>query len=278
MDTPPNLTLPFFSYGLFQPRQIGFKDLRTYVQSCDEHWSIAGCLLGRDGLPVLMEGTERVSGTVIHFRSGDEEKSYRIIIKIEPDELYRWDTAEAQNGPECQKVNVFAGLKVKRGTHPLETETWNGREEPLFSTALEVITKTLNKNRKFNWNLKPLFGLQMAYLLLWSAIERFASFKYHLGDKAVEKVFRIADEPEFVKALQELVTEPRTVYRSDKPENKVTLDPNIPKKGLAYYYQVRSNITHRGKAAYGDHDTLVKSLEELLEIFNRIKKAEFDSE
>jgi len=278
MDIPSNLTLPFFSYGLFQPGQIGFNDLRPYVQSYDKQWSIAGCLLGRDGLPVLVEGTERVPGTVIHFRSGDEKKAYEIIIKIEPDKLYRWDTAEAQNGTERQKVNVLAGLKVKRGTHPLETTPWDGREEPLFSAALEVIAETLVSNIKFDGNLKPLFRLQMAYLLLWSAIERFASFKYHLGDKAVEKVFRIADEPEFVKALQELVTEPRTVYRSDNPEKKETLAPNLPKKALAYYYQVRSNITHRGKAAYGDHDTLVKSLEELLKIFERILKAEFDSE
>jgi hypothetical protein len=235
-------------------------------------------LLERDGLPVLMEGAKSVEGAVIHFRCGNEENAYRIITGIEPDKLYRWDVVDAQYGSECQTVNVLAGVKVNRGTHPLETKTWDGREEPLFSAALEVITEVLETNREFEWNLKPLFQLQMAYMLLWSAIERFSSFKYHLGDSVVNKVNRIADEPEFANALRELVTERRHVYRSDNPEKKETLDPAVPKKSLAYYYQVRSNITHRGKAAYGDHDTLVKSLEELLKIFQRILKAEFKSE
>ena len=122
-----------------------------------------------------------------------------------------------------------------------------------------------------------MFRLQMAYTLLSSANERFAAFKYHLGDRAMEKVNQLASEPAFASGLRELVKEPRVVYRTDDPEKKVCLDPIDPGKSLAYYYQIRSNIVHRGKAAVNDHDTLVHSLGELLELFQRLLQAEFSS-
>jgi hypothetical protein len=43
--------------------------------------------------------------------------------------------------------------------------------------------------------------------------------------------------------------------------------------GSPYYYQVRSNITHRGKAVVTDYDTLGKSAKELLPIFRAVLAA-----
>ena len=44
-------------------------------------------------------------------------------------------------------------------------------------------------------------------------------------------------------------------------------------KSVAYYYQVRSNITHRGKGAVRDYDMLRDSLTELLPIFREVLEA-----
>ena len=38
---PQQLDLPFFTYGLFRPGQIGFRDLRAFVSGCDPHWYTA---------------------------------------------------------------------------------------------------------------------------------------------------------------------------------------------------------------------------------------------
>jgi hypothetical protein len=123
--------------------------------------------------------------------------------------------------------------------------------------------------------MEPFFQLQMAYMLLWTSIERFVSFKYHLGDRVTERVFKLADDPVFAKALRDRVRVNREVFRSDDPCEKVVLNPDKPKKALEYYYQIRSNITHRGKTAVRDHEMLLKSLTELLGIFKEVLKNEF---
>lgn len=114
----------------------------------------------------------------------------------------------------------------------------------------------------------------MAYTLLWAAIERYAGLKYHLGNKATEKVYQIAAERSFIVSLQKHVTNKRQVFSTTDLE-KYTLDPSNPKKSLGYYYQVRSNTVHRGKAVVRDFNTIKSSLEELLAIFTDILEDSF---
>jgi len=65
-------------------------------------------------------------------------------------------------------------------------DEWNGRDDPLFTVALDVVTKLCNRIA-LRVGFEPLFRLEMAYLLLWTSIERYASLRYHLGDKATKK-------------------------------------------------------------------------------------------
>src|SRR5262249_54943233 len=155
---------------------------------------------------------------------------------IEPDKLYRWEIVDVHKARKRMKANVLYGRKPSRGSHPLEDDKWDGSKEPLFDSALNVVQETLEQNRRFEWDLKPLFRLQMAYMLLWTAIERFAAFKYHLGERATEKVFQLASEPAFNSGLGEIVKEKREVFRADDPDTKETLDPTNPNKALKYYY------------------------------------------
>ena len=273
----PDLDLPFFTYGLFRPGQIGFGRLRSFVAQHESGWYVKGFLLERDGLPVLDKGEHDIHGVLIHFLEGTSKQAYEVISSIEPDKLYRWESAEICSGDRKVRANLLRGRKPQRGSHTLEEPEWDGRKEPLFDSALKVVQETLDQNRQFVWDLAPLFRLQMAYMLLWTAIERFAAFKYHLGVRATEKVFQLASEQVFRSGLTELVKEVRTVFRTDDPEQKETLDPANPEKALAYYYQIRSNIVHRGKAAVRDHEILLQSLEELLELFRRMLHDEFAS-
>lgn len=148
--------------------------------------------------------------------------------------------------------------------------------DPLLTVALDVAQETLASSKQFEWDLKPLFRLQMAYLLLWSSIERYVSLRYHLGDKVAEKVGQLANEPTFAAALKRYVTQGREVYRADRPQKKEILDPASPHKSLDYYYQVRCNITHRGKGVVGDYQILQSSLQELLAIFRDMLNAARD--
>jgi len=143
---------------------------------------------------------------------------------------------------------------------------------------LEVVAETLEQNSEFDWDLKSLFQLQMAYLLLWSSIERYVSLRYHLGNNVTGKIANLAEEDEFSQSLKDVVTESRYVFRADRPTEKETLDSSDPKKSLNYYYQVRSNLTHRGKSAHNDFKIIKSSLEELFKIFVRVKDKAFSSD
>src|SRR4051794_28956120 len=90
MDLPADLELPFFSYGLFQPGQIGFGQIRHFVRETERGWATLGKLLERDGLPILDRGPEQIAGCLIRFEPGHQAGAYAAINSIEPDKLYLW--------------------------------------------------------------------------------------------------------------------------------------------------------------------------------------------
>lgn len=110
----------------------------------------------------------------------------------------------------------------------------------------------------------------MAYLLLWSSIERYVSLRYHLGKDVTRKIEQLAREAAFASSLLVHVRQPREIYRADRPDQKEVLDPRRPEKALRYFYQLRSNLTHRGKAVFRDYDRISYSLGELLPIFRDV--------
>jgi hypothetical protein len=170
-----------------------------------------------------------------------------------------------------EPANVLVGKKPQKGSVGFQGCEWDGRDDPLFNEGLDVIEETLNKNREFNDDLRKLFRLQMAYLLLWSAIERYAALRYHLGRGVMQKVWRIADESTFNKEVAALPDNGGLwVYRANEPGKKAHFVPTDPKKSLDYYYQLRSNMAHRGKAEYSDFYRVNKALSELLPIFRKM--------
>lgn len=269
MERPCNIDLPFFAYGLFRPGQLAFFQLRDFVKEVTDPSKIAGCLRLRDGLP-LLDPQEKgfVRGALITFLPDRASEAYDRISSMEPDKHYRWDI----HNVDGKTVNVLVGQSPRKGSEMFEENDWNGWDDPLFTAALDVVEETL-MSEVFHWNLKSLFRLQMAYLLLWSSIERYVSLRYHLGDKVSEKVKQLASEPAFSENLQRHVKSTREVYRADRPKKREVIDPNSPEKSINYYYQVRSNIVHRGKGVSRDYDLLQESLTELLSIFRGVLKA-----
>lgn len=269
MKRPPNIDRPFFAYGLFRPGQLAFFQLRELVSTVPEPARVPGSLVLRDGLPIIdPQGQGYTNGALLTFLPERAAEAYARISAMEPDKHYCWHEADADG----VSVNVLVGKSPGKGSVPCDDAEWNGWDDPLFTEALDVVEETL-KSQVFDWNLKSLFRLQMAYLLLWSAIERYVSLRYHLGDKVTDKVGRLAHESPFAKSLLQHVKVSRNVYRADRPGEKEVLVRNSPDRAVRYYYQVRSNITHRGKGVVRDYDLLEKSLAELLPIFRKVLKA-----
>lgn len=270
MGRPLDIDLPFFAYGLFRPGQLAFFQLREFVSSVDDGAQTEGSLLLRDGLLIIdpAEVTGRVVGALLKFQPERAGEAYDRISAMEPGKHYLWHVAQVDG----TTANVLVGRSPGKGSVPCEVEDWNGWNDALFIEALEVVEETLN-SQDAGWNLKAMFRLQMAYLLLWSSIERYVSLRYHLGNNVAQKVGRLALEPAFAESLQHHVKGRREVYRADRPTDKEVIDPNSPDKAVRYYFQVRSNITHRGKGVFQDYHLLKDSLKELLPIFREVLKA-----
>lgn len=275
METPSNTSLPFFTYGIFKPGQLGWFRLCEYVERI-ERSQIRGRLFIRDGLPLLQsESPGSVEGFTLFFKAGMEEEAYSSIGQIEPDHQYRWNTVGLKDS--LQTVNLLEGVSPTKGSHMLDgVRSWDGRNDPLFITTLEIIEESLQLNSD-EWDIKHVLRLQMAYLLLWSAIERYASIKYHLKTtNVVQKIIKVAEEKEFAEVLQHVVKENRTVIKDNNPKSgNCTLDPSLPKKSILYYYQIRNNAVHKGKALYQDYAIVKSSLIELTAIFRALLEKSF---
>lgn len=264
MNVPKNTKLPFFAYGLFKPGQLCFFRINDLVKSTIDS-EVFGILKERDGIPLLILSEYRkVKGVVIHFKEAQELNAYRRIVEIEPDQVYSWCEVQLADGT---MANVLLGKRHERGSADIEhAEEWDSRTDPFFKDAVEEIENILKTNSEFGWDFKTILRLQMAYSLLWTALERYAGLRYHLGKKVTDKVYQIAEEEVFVESLRRHVKSPQEVYSTSDLE-KYVLDPYDPRKSIKYYYQVRSNAVHRGKAATRDFEILKNALEELLGIF-----------
>tara|TARA_Y100000310_G_scaffold256046_1_gene263739 strand:- start:281 stop:1132 length:852 start_codon:yes stop_codon:yes gene_type:complete len=274
MNLPSKLEAPFFAYGLFKPGQLCFFRIKNLVKQVSDS-EVEGLLKERDGIPLLIKGGHStIKGVLIAFIDGCEKEAYERIIEIEPHEVYRWEEVTVSNNVEA---NVLVGRKELRGSTDLEHFTeWSGKTDPFFTDAIDMIEDMLKNNMELGQDHKPLLRLQMAYSLLWSAIERYAGLRYYLGKKVNEKVMHISQEEKFAQSLKKHVKEKREVHDT-VDLSKYTLDRNDAKKSLKYYYQVRHNVVHRGKAVHPDFHIMKSSLNELVKIFKDLLDDAWDT-
>jgi hypothetical protein len=267
---PESPDLPLLDCGLFCPGQPAWFQIREFVEGAPETASFDGVLRIREGIPVLDPNAEGVVwGSLIRFREGMAGQAYGRIASMEPQRQFRWLTAGL--------CNVLAGKHPAKGSDPLDEQEWDSWQDPCFAEALDVVEEMTNRPES-PWDFKEFFRLQMAYLLLWSSIERLASFRHGFGENVVRKIWRLAEEPAFGEALRRNAGEGRSLHRADRPGEKAVLDPGRSDRAIAYYYQVRCNITHRGKSMVSDLEHVRQSLIELLAIFRQfVREAEQDS-
>lgn len=257
-----NRKLPFFTYGFFRPGEISFLGIKDFVK-CVIPLNITGDLVLRDGITLFKDSSDqRVNGYLITFESVHTNEAYSFIDSLEPEKLFRWEEKSTLEG---ERFNILIGIKPDRGSENIRETNWKTIwEDPFFTSAIELLEEI--PNEAFDCNLKPLFKLQMKYMLLWTILERFSFLRYSLGGRPSANIGLLANDQYFKEALKIFAKKERYVYSSEDPGNKLTLNSDNPKKSVAYYYQVRCNITHRGKAVVRDHDTVKNSFDELFKI------------
>lgn len=256
-----NNQLPFFTYGIFRPGEISFLGIKDFVSTA-EPMTIKGDLVLRDGLTLFKDSKHQtVDGFLIKFKSEFESKAYSFIDSLEPKKLYRW----RENKFNDISFKILYGVKPGRGSDDIREADWQTIwDDPFFTHAMDVLSEI--PTEAFDWELKSLFKLQMKYMLLWTILERFSFLRYSLGGGPSARNKLLAEDIYFKEALKEYVKSERTVFSSEDPDRKTILNAENSKKSLEYYYQVRSNITHRGKGVIKDYDTVKSSFNELYDI------------
>lgn len=291
MNTP-DPSLPFFAYGIFSPGQIAFSQIKRFVCQANPA-NITGVLYIRDGVPLLAPGPEgQVKGHRIEFNNPDDAASaYQAIQTMEPSTQYFWRPYD--------EMNVLNGRSLNKGADVIEGDDWGWRD-PAFDDALSVVDEILDDKQIEYDDLRSFYRLQGAYMVLWSSIERYVSLRYGpgprnrpgaeektcsecggttaSGDGILKRVKQIAGEAQFEASLR--ATAPtetrklRRLFRSDNPGEAVSFDPaGPPAKAIDYLYQVRSNITHRGKAQRLDQPLLRTATTEVLRVFRDVLRA-----
>lgn len=273
---PEDKSLPIFVYGTLMEGQPGFHQLEKFTPRVSTA-QVPGLLYLRDGLPLLDVGDSGlVTGQLLQFPDESQEQALNSICLFEPLELYEWRRVETHAGV---RANVLQGRHLtKGGAEPAPGNRWSLEMDPLFSDALEVVRATVNAHATeefpnspaVDWNRA--FHIQMAYLLLWSVLERYSALAIGPAVNPNKRISDLGQLEPVLNAVKLLDSSVRRVFDSRKPNGKpYILDVREkPEKAMSYYYAIRSNLSHRGKGAWRDAETVRKSLNELLAVMTTV--------
>lgn len=274
LKSPRNTDLPFFAYGIFKPGQLAYSKIESCVKNHYEY-EIDYEMLMRDGVPLITaqsKGHYKTLGHLIYFNRDCTKKAYESISESTHEKLYEWKEIKVGEN----KANVLMGVNPEMGSSPFEGAIGNykGEKDPYFKEAIKTVENELNDENKHWSNINDFFKLQMSYLLLWTSIERYTSLKYNCP-KIWQKWKKLSNEEIFKESLKRHVKDKRTVY-SAEDLREYTLNPKKPYYSIKYYYTIRCNAAHRGKALNADDHIIRESLKELLGIFKDILNDTFD--
>lgn len=275
MKPPPNMDLPYLAYGLFKPNELAFKHIEKFVDKT-EKITIPGFLWVRDGLPMLDLHSSGFDAVVylFSFSQVGSVEAYQRISEFVSVSNYEWQAVDLNKDGQTIPVNFLSGVLARPadGSRDYNRGQWRTRYDPLFNEGLTVVKGIVDKSARaqpfvgkpFNW--ERLFQLQMAYLLLWTIIERYCALAYGIGVKASERKDFISYSEHFHNALEKVVQRKHSVYDVTFGR-RFFLNKYEYTNSIQYYYAVRSNLVHRGKASWEDGEIVRKALVELYDIF-----------
>ena len=257
-----NTKLPFFSYGIFRPGEIPFIGIINFIDKI-EKLTIKGHIQIRDGVYLFSEKLEGdVNGFLIYFKSNLSESAYDFINSLEPNKIFRWSEKLDENS---NPFNLLIGKSPNKGSESIEElhNNYSTTIDPYFTTGLAMLNEF--KLPDCDWELKGSFEIQMRYMFLWTIIERFTFLRYSLGGNPNSRVKSLADNEYFIIGLKKYVNKERKIFDTQTLRH-YTLNADEPKKAIDYYYQVRNNLTHRGKGISKDYYILIDCYKELFNI------------
>lgn len=268
MDLPADTLLPLFVYGALKPGMPAFEQLRPLVAQPNLRERVEGELYVRDRLPLLkLNGYRSVEGFLLRWIPGQESQGYAAVCGFEPRKHYQWEVVNVLSGIQANVLVIR--FPDKGNPQPVPSSCWRLSDDPAFGPGLEAVQQMVEEI-----NCMPedeavwprFFRSQMAYLLLWSILERLSALCFGPGQDPTRRVERLHELPGMPDAVFAHVNRSDRVSDSRNPDATYKLDPSNAKKCFDYYYQLRSNLSHRGKGVRNEFLKVHNSLQELLAI------------
>lgn len=255
--------LPLFVYGSLKPGELAHEQIATMVRESALARLDGYGLWVRDGLPFAATHTgESVPGYLLFPRQEATDEFYRVVRAYEGSELYSEQTVVVDTPSGGVEARAFIGRRASRG-HPeaMVHGAWSVRTDPLFVFGLDAVHRSavnlLPKVRELRpglvetaefWDaFVPLQGL---YLVLSSVVERYATLRFGQSLPPTEK-FAVLDRDPRARAAVEEARPPEFSVVDSRSANSPRSTSRAP---FTAWYQVRNNLTHRGKGGYHDID------------------------
>jgi hypothetical protein len=277
LEPPPRLDLPMFDYGLVKPDQPAYALVSGTVSRTEAATLAGGGLRVRDGLPLLdPEGVVGVDGALLTFVPGQEKAAYTTICTIAPRPHYRWDMVEMRVDGRPGRVNVLRGRHPDRGSPDEWFSSWSAADDPVLRHGVGAVRAralasaaapfpTIGGDDPALW--ERFFAIQAAYLLLWSAVERFTALAYGPGQPALERTWRLGDDPGFRECVVAAGVAPSAKTADSRDPTRARRIREDGSGAMFSWDAGRHLVGHPGRTAFVDGVLLRRSLIDLHDTF-----------
>lgn len=263
-----------FVYGSLKPGELAYEQIENYVASTQTAEVRGYSLYVRDGLPLINQSsaTETVTGVLLNVIPSAQEEFWEIVGDYEGTTNYKRDdfvTISVSGGDVVG--TAYIGMKINEG-HPEELqEPWTSKQDPLFGKSFPLMHER-SKKTALNFTeaehdvlgyWDQMNGLLSQYLLLVSIVEHLTVVKFGGSGrlKVMERIEKLQANNGFKASFTVINREPFN------PPIKVADSRNVAKslssakvdQALEAWYQVRSNLQHRGKSSVFDAERVHKA-------------------
>lgn len=266
---------PFFAYGIFKKGQLAHSKISNCIDNINPD-EIPYELYIRDGYPLIKKELSQniTKGEKIRFAQ-NRICAYRRISDTMPGNIYKWDTIVVHG----ETFNVLVTDELEGTFKNVDDngeylDYYDGHNDPFFYKVPEFIVNEL-KNLEFN-DESVIFKIQMYYILLWSAIERYSKLKYDVSNREKDYLNALVNDKIYQEAFMIDNPKSRGPIHSAQNAKEYIFNKNDQNYIINYYYTLRCNVAHRGKELRNNSLLLRRSLNDLLNIFEEMIAITFD--
>ena len=266
-----------FAYGPDKPDQPAHELLRDLVFQTEAATLPTGGLRIRDGQPLLdPDASVGVEGVLLTFFAGREKEAYTTICEVAARQHYRWDMTEMRVDGRPGRVNVLRGRHPDRGSSDEWFSSWSASDDPLLRFGLTHVRRdalehaatsfpTVTSDQAGTWD--RFYALQSAYLLLWSAVERFTALAYGPAQPPLERTWRLGDDPRFRACVVAAGVTPSAKTADSRDPTRARRIREDGTGAMFSWDAARHLVAHPGRTAFADGVLLRRSLIDLHDAF-----------